>query len=198
MNDSDKVNFEKLIRATATIYTNIKAEDINTMMLRLFFSSLREFSFEQVTYGFEQHLCDPVDGKFFPKPANIIKHLKAGEISTEDKALLAWGQVIREIRRVGSYGSLKLDDKQAIAAVKSLGSWQQLCNSTEQEITWKKKEFLSNYETFEKTPVELLPSSLPGRIGLIKHKEEQSAGMKNILNGIESYRNKLENRVNNE
>ena len=194
MDDSNKKEFATVFYAMGEFYD----KKVSTELLVMYFDDLLEFNIEQVRHGAKCHRQDPKHGTFFPKPADIIRHLQTSAISTEDKALLAWGQVIREIRRVGSYGSLKLDDKQAIAAVKSLGSWQQLCNSTEQEITWKKKEFLSNYETFEKTPVELLPSSLPGRIGLIKHKEEQSAGMKNILSGIEAYRNKLENKVNNE
>ncbi len=102
--------------------------------------------------------------------------------------MLAWAQVVREMRVNGSYGSLKLDDKQAVAAVKSLGSWQQLCSSTEKELVWKKKEFISLYETYEKTPLELLPSSLPGRVALVEHKKEQSAGMKNLIDGVKKYR----------
>ena len=128
------------------------------------------------------------NGSFFPKPADIVRHLQTDEISVEDKATLAWGQVIREIRRTGSWGTLKLDDKQAIAAVKALGSWQQLCGSTETEMTWKKKEFMSIYETYEKTPVEFLPSSLPGRIELVEHKKEQSESMQRITDGIKKYR----------
>ena len=194
MDDSNKKEFATVFYAMGEFYD----KKVSTELLVMYFDDLLEFNIEQVRHGAKCHRQDPKHGTFFPKPADIIRHLQTSAISTEDKALLAWGQVIREIRRVGSYGSLKLDDKQAIAAVKSLGSWQQLCNSTEQEMTWRKKEFLSNYEAFEKTPVELLPSSLPGRIGLIKHKEEQSAGMRNILSGIEAYRNKLENKVNNE
>jgi len=188
MDDSDKREFQEIVLATAELYSTVKKIEVTPIMLKLFFSSLKDFDIKQVSYGFEQHLSDPVDGKFFPKPANIIKHLQTGDISTEDKAMLAWSQVIREIRRIGSYGTLKLDDKQALAAVKALGSWSQLCNSTEQEMTWKKKEFLSVYETYEKTPVELLPSSLPGRVALVEHKEESSKCMKNILDGINKHR----------
>ena len=188
MDDSNKRAFQEIVLATAELYSTVKKIEVTPIMLKLFFSSLRDFTIEQVSYGFEQHLSDPIDGKFFPKPANIIKHLKESETSTEERAELAWAQVIRKIRSTGSYGSLKLDDKQAIAAVKSLGSWQQLCNSTEAEMTWKKKEFLSMYETYEKTPVELLPGSLPGRIDLIEHKKEQCESMTRIANGVNAYR----------
>ena len=151
--------------------------------MRLFFSSLTNYSIEDVSYGFEKHLSDPVDGKFFPKPANIIKHLKPTD-NVEDKAALAWAQVIQCIRSEGSYGSLKIDDKQAIAAVKALGSWQGLCFTLEKDMTWKKKEFMLIYQTYERTPIDMLPSSLPGLIELQEHKKENNAIIQRIKDGI--------------
>ena len=55
-------------------------------------------------------------------------------------------------------------------------------------MTWKKKEFLSVYETYENTPLECLPSSLPGRIELVEHKEKGVADMKSIMDGINKHR----------
>ncbi len=188
MQDSDKADFEVLLRGIADVFSSTKTIIVNRPMLQVYFMSLGDYSYQQVEWAIGEHLKDSVDGKFFPKPANIIKHLQTGDISVEDKATLAWGQVIREIRRVGSWGALKLDDKQAMAAVKSLGSWQQLCGSTETEMTWKKKEFISIYETYDKTPIEFLPSSLPGRIGLVEHKKEVAESFASIQDGINAYR----------
>ena len=184
MNDLDKKAFAELMVGNGEVHN----KEVSKSLMQSYFDMLSAYSIEQVKDGFYKHNLDPVDGKFFPKPANIIRHLQTSEISAEDKATLAWSQVIREIRRVGSWGALKLDDKQALAAVKSLGSWQQLCNSTETEMTWKKKEFMSIYNTYEKTPVEFLPSSLPGRIELVEHKKEASESMKRIVDGIEKFR----------
>ena len=188
MQDSDKADFEVLLRGIADVFSSTKTIVVDRPMLQVYFMSLGDYSYQQVEWAIGEHLKDSVDGKFFPKPANIIKHLQYGDISIEDKATLAWGQVIREIRRVGSWGTLKLDDKQALAAVKSLGSWQQLCNSTETEMTWKKKEFMSIYNTYEKTPIEFLPRSLPGRIDLVEHKKEASESIQRIVDGIEKFR----------
>lgn len=188
MLDTDKDNFCLLLEGIADVFSTTKKVIVNVPMLQVYFMTLNEYSYNQVEWAISEHMKDPIDGKFFPKPANIIKHLKKDEISVEQKAELAWAQVIREIRVTGSYGSLKLDDKQAIAAVKSLGSWSQLCASTENEMTWKKKEFISMYETYERTPIEFLPSSLPGRIGLVEHKQEQSEAFKRITDGIANYR----------
>ena len=184
MDDSDKKEFAILFYGTGELYD----KPVTKNLLQLYFDALKGYSIDEIKGGVSKHALDPKHGTFFPKPADIVRHLQTGEISTEDKAELAWSQVIREIRRTGSYGTLKLDDKQAMAAVKALGSWQQLCNSTEQEMTWKKKEFISVYETYEKTPVEFLPSSLPGRIGLVEHKKEMAESFASIQDGISKFR----------
>lgn len=186
MLDSDKNEFKVLMVGIGELYN----KEITKPLMRIYFSALTNYSLQDIENGINAHTMDSKHGSFFPKPADIVRHLQTDEMSTENKAELAWAQVIREIRRTGSYGTLKLDDKQAVAAVKALGSWQQLCNSTEKEMTWKKKEFISIYETYEKTPVEMLPSSLPGRFDLVEHKKESSESMKRIMDGIKNHREK--------
>ena len=176
MNDSDKKDFAELMVGNGEMYNKA----VSKSLMQIYFDTLASYSIEDVKKGFGAHSLDAKHGTFFPKPADIVRHLTANEISNEELAELAWAQVIREIRRTGSYGTLKLDDKQAIAAVKSLGSWSQLCGSTESEMTWKKKEFISMYETYSRTPIEMLPSSLPGRIGLVEHKREENESFKRI------------------
>ena len=191
MDDSNKKEFATLFYGTGELYDKA----VSTNLLKLYFSALSNYSIEEVTAGINKHMMDAKHGSFFPKPADIVRHLQTSEISTENKAELAWAQVMREIRVTGSYGSLKLDDKQALASVKALGSWKQLCSSTVDEMTWKKKEFMSMYETYEKTPLDMLPSSLPGRIALVEHKKEQAESMTRLTDGLESYRNRINNKV---
>jgi len=190
MIESDKVDFKILMVGVGELYN----KEITKPLMRIYFSSLTNYSLIDVEKGISAHTMDAKHGSFFPKPADIARHLQTGDISTENKAELAWAQVIREIRVTGSYGSLRLDDKQALAAVKALGSWKQLCASTVDEMTWKKKEFMSMYETYEKTPLDMLPSSLPGRIALVEHKKEQAESMTRLIDGVESYRNNLINK----
>jgi hypothetical protein len=188
MQQSDKANFEVLIRGIADVFSTTKTIVVNRPMLQVYFMSLDNFSYEQVEWAIGEHLKDSVDGKFFPKPANVIKHLEKNNVATEDKSLLAWNQIIREMRRVGSYGSLKLDDKQAIAAIKAVKSWKDLCAMPEKDLTWVKKEFMANYKTYENTPLELLPSSLPGLEELHEHKSADKQSFDNITNGINKFR----------
>ena len=195
MDDSNKREFQEIVLATAELYSTVKKIEVTPIMLKLFFSSLRDYTVEQVSYGFEQHLSDPVDGKFFPKPANIIKHLKTKELSTEEKAELAWGQITYELRKTGSYGNLVLDDKQALAALRSFTSWKEFCAMDVTKLTWAKKEFLSMYSTYQNTRVEMLPSSLPGLVDLQHHKKQEAQSMQNLLQGMDKFRAKqLDNK----
>jgi len=188
MKDLDKADFESLLRGIADVFSTTKSIVVNRPMLQVYFMSLSEYSYQQVEWAIGEHLKDPADGKFFPKPANIIKHLKVNELSTEEKAELAWAQIERELRVTGSWGKLKMDDKQALAALKSFTTWKDLCSMPVDKMTWAKKEFLSMYSTYENTPLDMLPSSLPGRVELVQHKQEQSASMQNILKGVEQHR----------
>ena len=198
MQDFDKANFEALIRGIADVFSTTKKVVVSMPLLQVYFMSLNQYSYEQVEWAIGEHLKDPIDGKFFPKPANIIKHLKTNDISVEDKAELAWAQVMREIRVNGAYGSLKLDDRQALAAVKELGTWKELCATPSDKMTFKHREFIATYKTYERTPLEMLPSSMPGLIELQNHKkkqnEESTNAMLNIKNGIDNHRAKLENK----
>jgi len=190
MDDSNKREFQEIVLATAELYSTVKKIEVTPIMLKLFFSSLRDYTVEQVSYGFEQHLSDPVDGKFFPKPANIIKHLTVDELSADEKAELAWAQIQHQIRATGAYGNLDIDDKQGVAALKAFTTWKELCAMPVDKLTWAKKEFISMYATYQNTPLEMLPSSLPGLVELQEHKKQKAQSMKNLLQGMDEFKNK--------
>ena len=192
MVDLDKADFEALLRGIADVFSTTKTIVVNRPMLQVYFMSLTEYRYDQVEWAIGEHLKDPVDGKFFPKPANIIKHLTANELSAAEKAEIAWGEVMQCLRKNGSYGGLKIEDKQGVAALKSFTTWKEFCAMDAGDLTWAKKEFLSMYSTYDKTPLDMLPSSLPGLVELHNHKEKYekkgAVDMATILNGINQHR----------
>ena len=139
------------------------------------------------------HMQNPDSGQFFPKPADLIRQLsgtsKQQEAAIEDKASIAWACIERDIRRIGSYGTLKMDDKQALAAVKAIGGWQSLCQTETSKMEWKRKEFIRMYETFERTPLDALPASLPGRIEMSEKKEQGPISLDRLALGVAKWRN---------
>lgn len=187
MDDSNKKEFATLFYAMGEFYD----KKVSTELLLMYFDDLIELSINDVKFGAKAHRQDPKHGTFFPKPADIIRHLQTGKLSTEEKAELAWAQVMQCLRANGSYGGLKIEDKQGVAALKSFSTWKDFCMMDVSKMTWAKKEFLSMYSTYENTPLEMLPSSLPGLVELHNHKEKyadkgaQSLG--NILDKLKSH-----------
>jgi hypothetical protein len=172
---------------------------ISPGLMKTYFSVLINYSIDEVEKAFISHLLDPDQGMFFPKPANIVKQLsgtsKQQEQAVEGRAEIAWNVILGEMSRIGSYGSLKLDDRQALASVTAVGGWKKICSQTHDQLVWVKKEFISCYENYERTPLEALPMNLPGRIELDKHKSEQSQGMKSLAAGLNEFN--LKNKGNN-
>ena len=175
MLDSDKANFETLLRGIADVLSSTKTIVVNMPMLQVYFMSLGDYSYQQVEWAIGEHLKDPVDGKFFPKPANIIKHLTANDLAPEEQAEIAWAEIMQCLRRNGAYGGLKIENKQAIAAFKAFTTWKEFCAMDASKLVWAKKEFISMYSTYDKTPLEMLPSSLPGLVELHNHKDKHAA-----------------------
>ena len=192
MDDSNKKEFATLFYAMGEFYD----KKVSTELLLMYFDDLIEFSINDVKFGAKAHRQDPKHGTFFPKPADIIRHLQTGKLSTEEKAELAWAQVMQCLRANGSYGGLKIEDKQGVAALKSFSTWKDFCMMDVSKMTWAKKEFLSMYSTYENTPLEMLPSSLPGLVELQHHKEQQ--GGTNSLQDIMSELNKRRLENNND
>lgn len=154
----------------------------------------KQWGIDALEQAVQAHMFDPDDGKYFPNIANIAKYVtgtaKQNQQLVEDRAEMAWACIEREISRIGSYGTLELEDKQAIAAVKAIGGWRALCMCTYDQLVWKKKEFISSYDCYERTPLEALPSKLPGLIELSEHKAESQQGVKSLMDGLNEYRNR--------
>lgn len=182
--EQDAAEFAELMAVLSETYD----KPFSKPKARIYFNALEQYHIEQVKYGINCHLRDPKHGTFMPKPADIIRHLTANNQNAEDRAEIAWMQVINAISSVGSYGALKLDDKQAMAAVRNMGSWVGLCQTKESDLQWKKKQFIENYLTFESAPVEALPKSLPGIEDLHNKKQEAKSGMKNIIDGVNKFK----------
>lgn len=192
MIDQDKSAFGDMMMAAGEVY----GKEITKPLLRMYFAALAPASIEQVQNAMMAHMQNPDSGQFFPKPADLIKQMtgttKQQEAAIEDKAAIAWACIERDIRRIGSYGTLKLEDKQAMATIKAMGGWQSICQTETSKMEWKRKEFIRMYETFERTPLEALPSSLPGRIEMSEVKRGGPVALENLYAGIENWRSRNE------
>lgn len=167
MIESDKAAFAELMVGYGEMYNKAMTKSL----MRVYFSSLKDYSIEDIEQGLGMHSTDKKHGTYMPKPADIIRQIEIGTPSVEDRAELVWMTIEKKMSSVGAYGSLKLDDLQALAAVKSLGSWRDLCHTDIDKLQWKKKEFIAAYGNFEHTPIEALPHHLAGLIEADRNKK---------------------------
>lgn len=188
MQDQDKGRFREMMMAAGEVY----GREITKPLLQMYFAALASLSIEQAQAAMMAHMRNPDNGQFFPKPADLLRAVsgtsKQQTAAIEDRASIAWACIERDIRLIGSYGTLKLDDKQALATVKAMGGWRELCMCDEDKLEWKRKEFIRMYETFERTPIEALPSSLPGLIELSEHKAAGRGQLQSLADGVAKYR----------
>lgn len=189
MQEQDKAAFRDMMMAAGEVY----GREITKPLLQMYFAALSQCGIDQVQGAMMAHMQNPDSGQFFPKPADFIRQMsgtsKQQEAAIEDKASLAWACIERDIRRIGSYGTLKMDDKQALAAVKAIGGWQSLCQTETSKMEWKRKEFIRMYETFERTPLDALPASLPGRIEMSEKKAQGPISLDRLALGVAKWRN---------
>lgn len=188
MKNEDKRAFFDLMMAAGEVY----GREVTQPMAAIYFSALANVSIEQVQEAMMAHMQNSDSGQFFPKPADLIKQMtgttKQQDAAIEDRAAIAWACIERDIRRIGSYGTLKLDDKQALATVKAMGGWQSICQTETSKMEWKRKEFIRMYETFERMPLDALPSSLPGRIEMSEVKQAGPVALDKLALGLAKWK----------
>ena len=177
MDNQDKKEFATLITSMSELY----GKEASTDLMKLYFEILIDYSIEDVKQGFNKHVLDPKQGTFFPRPADVVRHISSNQPSLEAKGEMAWAIINKKISSLGSYVNLELGDRQALAAVKALGGWKYVCSKTTEQLVWVKKEFISIYENYENTAMELLPQSLPGRLDLEAHKSIDSQILKRLI-----------------
>lgn len=75
--------------------------------------------------------------KYMPVPAEIRR--LAGGISTQERAIMAW-DVVR--KNLNPYESVNFDDPIVNATIRNMGGWLRLCSmETEEFNVWARKEF---------------------------------------------------------
>lgn len=190
MKTEEQDEFKEVMVGLGEYYT----KEITEALIKIYWYDLKPLTIEQFKQAASLHRMNPDNGQFFPKSADIVKIFtgtsKQQEQALEDKAQMQWLVIESQIRKIGSYGTLDLEDKQTLAAVKSLGGWQFICSRTTKQLVWLQKEFISAYQNFERTPVEALPDKLAGRYELENHKQNKqpSPEFARIQDGIKQFR----------
>ena len=96
--------------------------------------------------------------KFFPSVADIKEEIAKMQVSNIPEAEDEWQEVLKSVRRFGSYNQDK-----AIASLKPYTAkivgyigYQRICMAESDEQVWNKKEFISEYNALKDKEIENL------------------------------------------
>jgi hypothetical protein len=155
MNKSDSRAFTLLWTAMAEQYGKTVSDAAQAMA----FASLERYSLDDIRRAISAHIADPINGRFIAKPADLVLHI-AGD--PESRSLLAWSKVEDAIGSVGPYRSVVFDEPSIMAALDDMGGWIELCNIKDDELPFKRNEFVKRYKGYVNRPAVSHPAKLVG------------------------------------
>lgn len=94
MQPEDRKEFNVMMVTAMAVYER----QITGALADLYFAALGPYTLQQVSDGFARHLQDPVDGKFSPKPADIIRQIQG--VTHDDRRPgkdIAWSMAMRSL-----------------------------------------------------------------------------------------------------
>ncbi len=141
MQEVDKREFAEVWGAAWAMY----GKSVSPQLLSIAFEALRAYSIEEVRIGLTRHIQSPDTGQFFPKPADVIKHIDGNSGS---RAMVAWNKVDKAVRQVGAWTSVMFDDALIHRVISDMGGWVELCKVDDREYPFKQKEFLTRYQAY--------------------------------------------------
>lgn len=157
---SKEQTFKMVVATLLEIYD----KQLSPQGQKIWWNTLKPYSADQIAEAMQHHIQDPDNGKFAPKPADLIAKItgtsKQLSISVESKAIAAWDEAYKAMMKHGQYQSVKLSDPLGMKVVKHLGGWGSFCMMRQDEEQWRRKEFIQTYTTLQGS--ENLPTMLSG------------------------------------
>jgi len=133
----DKDRFIMVMTGLCDMYS----KEISEFILDMYYDIFKDYTIEQfekaVTHCIKEHVYNSI-----PKPPDILSHLEG---TKDDKALMAWMQVIEAIKKGGYYASIEFADPVIPACIEELGGWQYLCCSKQDDMCFIEKRFMDLY-----------------------------------------------------
>lgn len=159
MTNHDKPQFANMLRMMGELYNKKLSRDL----LALYWHALANFDLSVVRLALNQHVRNPDIGQFMPKPADLIRLIEG---CPDDHALRAWSKVADAIKHIGQYSSVVFDDALIHVVVNEMGGWINLCQTREEVLVFRAKEFAKRYASYAVKK----PTHYPNRlIGSLEH-----------------------------
>src|SRR5688572_11242758 len=155
MKRSDLDKFTQLWAGMAEMY----GKTVSDAAIAMAFSALEKYDLIDIRRALSAHAVDPVRGQFPAKPADLVLHMDG---DPESRSLQAWSNVEKSIGRVGPHQSVVFDDPAVMASIDDMGGWIELCGITDEELPYKRQEFVKRYKGYLNRPPQSHPAKLIG------------------------------------
>ena len=156
MHKDDYQKFQALWKAAVGIY----GRDMDDLALMMVFRALSKFDIADIQRALDRHMNDSDQGRFMPKPADIVKYIEG---DSGGKGLMAWAKFVDAIARPGVWESVVFDDPLIMAVIENMGGWIKWERVTNDELPFLKNDFVKLYKSFQITPPVRYPHKLIGK-----------------------------------
>lgn len=144
MHSNDLEKFAEIMTALNEVYGD-PGKPLSPLRMDLYFASLQDLSIEELRQAIGT-LAATKTIKTFPLPAEIREAAKG---KAEDRALLAFEDLIEGIQTGGYYNSVIFEDGCIVKCIEAMGGWNQVCDWTTSDREWHRKEFVKLYRAYE-------------------------------------------------
>lgn len=191
MQQSDRPEFARLLVTTGKYY----GRDFTPDLVEMYWNGLADIDLAAIRQALNLHIQNPDTGQFLPKVADIRKAIGG---TTQDAALIAWAKVHKAIRTAGGWVDVVFDDPLIHAVVVDMGGWTKLCETLEDELPFRAKEFENRYRGYARNGgVPAVHPKLLGRASTHNLAKGQPVddpvligavdGCRRVLNGTATY-----------
>lgn len=175
MVDADRERFLSLLMALAGVFR----VDPTEALLEGYWIGCRSMPLEAFSHACARAMesCEHM-----PRPRELRE--LAGEVSTPDRAIIAWEAVRKAIRSLGAYKSVRFDDPVTNAAVRNIGGWRELCSLSAEDLeSFRRPRFEKAYRALADLP--LSPEATGYLSGI---HESENAGLAGVETPVHTVR----------
>jgi hypothetical protein len=121
------------------------AKTISDLKMGIYFEALKEMSIDEVHEAIAK-LAKTRVFKTFPTPAEILGAVRS---SVEDRALLAFQDLIQLVQNGSGYSSVIFEDGTIGKVVEAMGGYERVCDWKTDDRRFNEMEFVKLYKVFD-------------------------------------------------
>ena len=134
------------IATAITTISEVYERELSVAAVAIYVTTLQRFEPQLIIKALQRHVEDPERGRFMPRPADIIVHLRPDGSAT---AFNAWTKTLKVIH--GQRQASTISDPLVHQIVHAMGGWSVLRYGREDELPHRFEQFVRHYRQMSKS-----------------------------------------------